>query len=162
MRDYQKYAVIVALFATMLYFALIVAAFGMISLFTNTDVVTEADAGPLVGPFMVGASAVVVLLFMAVIGMRTSPEKQHVAVAGSLLCGLIALVAFVVTGGLIYGVGIGEAVEIVLFAGARLGSPFSWSVGIIAAAVTLLYSIILASRVGKNGRPLWPWERRGE
>ena len=94
--------------------------------------------------------------------MRTSPEKQHVAVAASLLCGLVALVVFVVTGALIYGVGVGEVIEIVLFAGARLSSPFSWAVGIIAAAVTLLYSVILASRVGENGRPLWPWERRGE
>lgn len=162
MRDYQKYAVIMAFFAMMLYVALVVAAFGMTSLFTNTDVVTEADAGPLVGPVMVTASAVVVLLFMVVIGMRTSPEKQHVAVAASLLSGLVALVVFVVTGALIYGVGVGEAVEIVLFAGARLASPFSWAVGIIAAVVTLLYSVILASRVGEHGRPLWPWERRGE
>ena len=162
MRDYQKYAVIMAFFAMMLYLALVVATFGMISLFTNSDVITEADAGPLVGPVMVTASALVVLLVMVVIGMRTSPERQHVAVAASLLSGVGALVVFVVTGALIYGVGVGEAVEIVLFAGARLGSPFSWAIGIIAALVTLLYSVILAARVGENGRPLWPWERRDE
>ena len=162
MRDYQRYAIIVAIFATMLYVAVVVAAFGMISLFTNTDVITEADAGPLVGPFMVGAATVVVLLFMVVIGIRTSPERQRVAVVAALIAGVVAFVAFVATGGIVYGVGLGEAVDIVLFAGARLGSPFTWAVGILAFVVTLLYSIVLASRVGENGRPLWPWERRGE
>jgi hypothetical protein len=28
--------------------------------------------------------------------------------------------------------------------------------------VTLLYSWILALRFTERGRPLWPWERRGE
>ena len=162
MRDYQRYAIIVAIFATMLYVAAVVAALGMISLVTNTDVITEADAGPLVGPFMVGAATVVVLFFMVGIGIRTSPERQHVAVVASLIAGVVALCAFVATGGLLYGVGSGNAVDIVLFAGARLGGPYAWAAGILAFVVTLLYSIVLASRVGENGRPLWPWERRGE
>ena len=56
MRDYQKYATIVAVFATVLYAALLVAAFGMISLATNLDVIADRSAGPLVGPTMAGVA----------------------------------------------------------------------------------------------------------
>ena len=50
----------------------------------------------------------------------------------------------------------------ILFAGGMLASPFALTVGALAFLIALVYSILLASHFGEHGRPLWPWERRGE
>ncbi|SKC59153.1 DUF6121 family protein [Okibacterium fritillariae] len=49
----NRYPVVLAIFAGITFFALVVCAFGFISLFTNLEVIDEPDAGPLVGPSMV-------------------------------------------------------------------------------------------------------------
>ena len=162
MRDYQKYATILAVFTTVLYLALVVAAFGLISLATNTDVVSQPDAGPLVGPVATGAAVLVVFILLLVLGVNTPPDSQRVRVGFAVAGGLAAVAALVVTGGLLYGVGVGELAGIFTFAGAMLLSPFALAAGILAFLVVLVYSWLLAAHVGEQGRPLWPWERRGE
>ena len=162
MRDYQKYATIVAVFATVLFAALLVAAFGMISLVTNLDVIADRSVGPLVGPTMTVAVVLLVLVMLLVLGVNTPPEKQRVAVGFALATGAGAFVLYLLTGAFLVTVGSGDAVAGVLFAGALLGNPFAITVGVLAFVVTLTYSILLASHYGEHGRPLWPWERRGE
>ena len=162
MRDYQKYAAIVAAFATVLYFALIVAAFGLISLATNLEVVNEPDAGPLVGPSMVGAAVLLVFIVMVTHGVKAPPERQRVAVGFAVATGIAALGVFIAVGALLYWIGDGQPLHAITFAESTLLGPFALATGVLAFIVALCYSLILASRVGEHGRPLWPWERRNE
>jgi uncharacterized membrane protein (DUF485 family) len=162
MRDYQKYATTVAVFATVLFGALLVAAFGMVSLVTNTDVIADRSVGPLVGPAMTAAVILLVLVMLLSLGVNTPPEKQRVAVGYSLVAGVGALLLYVLAGVVLMAFGTGDLVAATLFGGAMLGSPFAITAGFLAFLVTLVYSILLASHWGENGRPLWPWERRGD
>lgn len=162
MRDYQKYATIVAAFATVLYAALVVAAFGMISLIANLDVIADRSAGPLVGPTMAAAAIVLVFVLLVLLGIRTPPDKQRVAVGFAAGTGIAAYGLFIVTGAILVAAGNGDPFEVLLFSGSMLASPFALSVGVLAFIVALTYSILLASHYGEHGRPLWPWERRGE
>ena len=162
MRDYQKYATVVAVFATVLFAALLVAAFGMVSLVTDLDVIADRSVGTLVGPTMAAAVVLFVLVMLLALGVNTPPEKQRVAVGFSLATGAGALVLYVLAGAVLVTAGSGDAVAGMLFAGAMIGTPFAVTVGVLAFVVALTYSILLASHYGEHGRPLWPWERRGE
>jgi len=161
-RDYQKYATILAVFTAVLYLALVVAAFGLISLATNTDVITQPDAGPLVGPGMTGTAVLLVFILLLVLGVNTPPERQRIAVGFAVGTGLAAVAAFVAAGAVLYAVGEGQSISMLTFASSMLLGPYAAATGILAFIVVLVYSWILAARVGENGRPLWPWERRGE
>jgi hypothetical protein len=162
MRDYQKYATIVAVFAAVLYAALLVASFGMISLVTNLEVISDPDAGSLVGLVMSGVAVLVVFLMMLLLGVRTPPERQRIVVGYAIGTGFAALAAFLLTGVLLYGRGEGVLANLLSFPGELLLAPFSWTVGILAFIITVVYSWLLAARFTERGRPLWPWERRGE
>ena len=162
MRDYQKYATIVAVFATVLYAALVVAAFGMISLATNLDVIADRSAGPLVGPTMAGVATVIVFIMLLILGVNTPPDKQRVVVGFAVATGIAAYGLFIATGAILVAAGNGEPFGVILFAGGMLASPFALTVGALAFLIALVYSILLASHYGEHGRPLWPWERRGE
>lgn len=162
MRDYRRYATVLAFFATGLYLALVVAALGLISLGTNMDVIPQADAGPLVGPSMVGGAVVTVLVMMLITGVRTPPADQRIAVGFSFLTGVVAYAVYIAVGAVLYTLGTGVLFDLLEFTASMLPSPFALAVGICAFLVTLIYSWILAAHVGEHGRPLWPWERRGE
>ena len=162
MRDYQRYATIVAVFATVLFAALVVAGLGMVSLVTNLDVISDRTVGPLVGPTMAAAVVLLVLVMMLILGVNTPPEKQRVAVGFALATGVGAFLLYIVVGAVLVGIGSRDLVAGVLFAGSLLSDPFAVTVAVLAFIVTLTYSILLASHYGEHGRPLWPWERRGE
>ena len=162
MRDYQKYATTVALFATVLYAALLVAAFGLISLAGNLDVIADRSVGPLVGPSMAGATVILVFVMLLVLGVNTPPDKQRVAVGFAVVTGIAAYGLFVLVGAILIAVGAADPVGALIFGAGMLASPFALMVGGLAFVVALVYSILLASHYGENGRPLWPWERRGE
>jgi hypothetical protein len=162
MRDYQKYAVTVAVFATVLFVALVVAAFGMISLITNQDVIADPSAGPLVGPTMAAVATGLVFLMLVLLGVNTPPDKQRVVVGFAVATGVAAYGLFIVTGAILVAAGNGEPFGVLVFGASMLASPFALTVGILAFLVALSYSILLASHYGEHGRPLWPWERRGE
>ncbi|TFD15313.1 hypothetical protein E3T26_07385 [Cryobacterium sp. TMT1-21] len=162
MRDYQKYATIVAVFAAVLYAALVVAAFGMISLLTNRDVIIDPNAGLLVGPSMTAAASLVVFLLMLLLGLRSRPENQRIAVGYALGTGFAAFAAFVLVGTILFALNAGLPADSIAFAGSVLLGPFAATAGIIGFIVTLVYSMVLASRMPERGRPLWPWERRDD
>jgi len=162
MREYQKYATIVAVFAAVLYAALLVASFGMISLVTNLEVISDPDAGSLVGVVMSGITVLVVFLMMLLLGVRTPPERQRIVIGYAIGTGFAALGSFLLTGALLHGRGEGVLANLLSFPGELLLAPFSWTVGILAFIITVVYSWLLAARFTERGRPLWPWERRGE
>ncbi|MCY7287785.1 MAG: DUF6121 family protein [Cryobacterium sp.] len=159
MREYQKYATVVAIFAAVLYAALLVAAFGLISLLADTDVISDPNAGPLVGLVMTAAAVVLVFTLMLLLGLRTRPENQRVAVGYALATGFAALGVYVVVGAVLYTLGAGLPGDSIGFAASVLVGPFAVTTGILAFIITLLYSLVLASRMPERGGPKWPWER---
>jgi hypothetical protein len=162
MRDFQKYAAILALFSTVLYLALVVAALGLISLGADLEVIPQKDAGPLVGPSMTGAAVLLVFIMLLILGINTPPERQRVAISFSFLTGVAAYGIFIAVGAVLYAIGSKQAFDVITFSGSMLLSPFAFATGALAFIVTLVYSVILASHMGERGRPLWPWERRNE
>jgi hypothetical protein len=162
MRDYQKYATTVAVFAAVLYAALLVASFGMISLFTDLEVINDPDVGSLVGPVMTVAAVLLVFTTMLFLGVRTPPEQQRIVIGYAIGSGFAAIAAFVVTGALLHTGEEGVLFNLLSLPADVLRGPFAWTVGILAFIVTVAYSWLLAARFTERGRPLWPWERRGE
>lgn len=162
MREYQKYAITLAVFAAGLFLALMVAGLGIVSLITNRDVIADPQAGPLLGPTMVGAVVLFVALRMVWIGIRTRPENQRVMLGYCLVTGIAAAALFVVAGALVYLFGTGDVGAATSFALGLVLGPFVVLAGLFAFAITLVFSWLLAAHVGSNGRPLWPWERRDD
>lgn len=160
MRDERAYAAVVACFAAGLYLALLVAAFGLLSLATNTEVISDPTVGPLVGPVMTGAAVVMLLVFLIVIGIRVPAERQRVSPAVAFGVGVACYAVFIGAGGVAGAAGDpSDPFRYFLFAFAQLGSWYSIIVGIAAAVVTLLYQLVLVGRFRQRGRPRWPWER---
>ncbi|NEN04495.1 hypothetical protein G3T36_01285 [Diaminobutyricibacter tongyongensis] len=162
MREDRNYATVVAFFASFLYLAILVAAFGLISLYSNIEVIDVADAGPLVGPVMVGCATVAVLVSLVVRGRSVPADEQRIAPLAALLIGVIAYVVFVLSGGIAYAIGGDEPLGFLTFSFHMFASWFSLATGIAAAVVAFVYQLVLVGRFQQKGRPRWPWERDDE
>ena len=83
----NRYPIVLAVFAAVTFFALVVCAFGFISLFTNLEVIDEPDAGPLVGPSMVAFALATVLVSLlrraATLRTRPTPGAQSPSTPGA-------------------------------------------------------------------------------
>jgi hypothetical protein len=159
MRDDRAYAAVVAVFAAFLYLAIVIAAFGLISLATNTDVIDDPDAGPLVGPSMIGSATVLVLVFLISMGIREQADKQRISPLAALTVGVAAYFVYAAAGGIAGGAGDpSQPFHYVLFALGQLGSLYAIVAGVAAFVVTLLYQLVLVGRFRDRGRPRWPWE----
>ncbi len=159
MREDRIYATAVAFFAAMLYLAVVVATFGLISLYSNIEVIDVSDAGPLVGPIMVGAATIAVLICLIVRGRAVPADEQRIAPVSALLVGVLAYVVFVLTGGLVYAIGGADPLGFLTFSFHMFGSWFSIAAGMAAFVVTFVYQLVLVGRFQQRGRPKWPWER---
>lgn len=162
MREERAYATVVACFAAGLYLALLVAAFGLISLGTNTEVISDPSAGPLVGPVMTGAAVAVLLVLLILSGTRVPGDQQRIAPLAALGDGVACSLAFCLAGGVAGALATGDLLHFVLFAIGQLGSAYAITVGAAAVVVTLLYQLVLVGRFRQRGRPRWPWERDDE
>ncbi|MBM7829589.1 hypothetical protein JOE59_000294 [Agromyces cerinus] len=78
--DPRRTAWIVAAFAAALDLALVVCAYGFVSLFTGVEVVVDLEAGLFVAPAAIGASVIALLLTLAVTLRRPdrSPGRYQV------------------------------------------------------------------------------------
>lgn len=158
----RRYASTVAIFASVLFAALAIAASGLISLFADREVLTETDAGPLVAPIMfVVATAA---FFAQLIAAATSPRRRGIGVARALVIGAVVYLAFLVSGATIYSLGSGQPLRGILFLAANALGPFAVAVGLLAALVALLYLILMSYRQsgGASRTPRWPWEDRDD
>jgi amino acid transporter len=163
MRDERTYAVVVAFFATGLYLALVVAAFGLVSLATDSDPIDDPAAGPLLGPIMVVASAVMLLVFLIVLGTRVPGDRQRLSPGVALGVGVACYAVYIAAGGVAGSFAHpGDPLHYFLFALAQLVRWPAITVGLAAFAVTLLYQLVLVGRFRQRGRPRWPWERDDE
>ncbi|NUU06989.1 hypothetical protein [Leifsonia sp. C5G2] len=160
MRDDRTYATVIAFFAAGLYLALIVAAFGLVSLATDTEVVADPAMGPLVGPVMVGAATLMLLVFLIVLGTRVPADRQRVSPGVALGVGVACYAVYAAAGAVAGSLADpGGPLRYVLFAFAQLGGWPAITAGIAAFVVTLLFQLVLVGRFRQRGRPRWPWER---
>lgn len=175
-QEYGRYSLMLAVFSLGLYVALIVASFGMLSLFLDREVVAQTDAGPLVGPAMIGA-ATLALMFVMWAGVGRGATAVHtVPVSLVLLAGALSYLAYGGAGALAYGWSSVDAapppvptapgtagtepVSALLFLAQQLMSPFALAVAVWAVVVALLYFVLLIWRANGGQRPRWPWEKR--
>lgn len=156
MYPYRRYAAFLAVFTAVLFAALIVAAFGYISLLTETDVIGPG-VGVAVGPLAAGASVVVLFVMLLLNGVNTPAEQQRLSPLRALGVAALAYGAFLLVGGMLAG--LGEAVTIAVFIGSMVGSPAAIAIAVIAFVLTLIYQWMLVIRMNERGRPRWPWER---
>lgn len=149
------YGIALAAFAAFLYLALVVCAFGVLSLLLDQDVVPERDAGPLLGPVSVAACVVAVLLALTTLAARPSITR---VIGPSLLTGLVVYLLFLCVGGAVYGLGVGEPRAIVSYTLEHAATPFAVATGVLAAAVQVAFLLLLARRDAGGGTPHWGWE----
>jgi len=159
MREERAYAIVVACFAAGLYLAVLVAAFGLISLGTDTEVIPDRSAGPLVGPIMAGVAVAVLLVLLIRTGIRVPGDQQRIAPLTALGAGLACYLAYCLTGGVAGALATGDLLHFALFAAGQLASLYAIAVGVAAVVVMLLYQLVLVGRFRQRGRPRWPWER---
>lgn len=175
-QEYRRYAFFLAFFALALYVALVVASFGMLSLFLNIEVIPETDAGPLVGPVMVGAATISLLLVLWAGVGRAGAAMHTVPVSLVLLAAALSYLVYGITGGIVYGLNsmnvgnpnapsvqggtASEPVTGFVFLGEQLTSPFAGAVAFWAGVIALLYFVLLIWRAHGGQRPRWPWEKR--
>jgi hypothetical protein len=148
---------IVAGFAAALLLALVVAAFGFVSLLTDAEVVADPAAGRLVGPAIVGVSVGAVLVFL---GLRL--PREHGLLAMTLQAVLIAWAAGVVAGTVAYALATGTLLAALLFALQFMSIGFGVLIPVLTALVVPLAGVTARAEAGGAERPRWPWERDDE
>jgi len=138
-------------FAVVGYFALLVAGFGLTSLYTDTEVLAVPGLGPLPGVLGVAFStvAVVVALWSAVRRPRPSYGAAFVAAVAALLAYLIGVGLGAVIGG-------SDAATALAAVG---GFATSWFALILAALAFVAGWAGIALVRTRASRPRWPWER---
>ncbi|MET1052103.1 MAG: DUF6121 family protein [Mycetocola sp.] len=165
-----SYPYTLVVFAGVAYFALVVCAFGFLSLLTNTDVVSQPDAGPLVGPAATGSAVLTLLLFLIDVARRYERDLRAAVAASSLrpvrlplgrsiLIGAVSFAAYVIVGSVLYAMTTEQLFSAVLFAADASLSGYGLAAGVLAAVVSALYMVVLATGGEHPARPLWPWER---
>jgi hypothetical protein len=159
MAQNRNYRVLVAAFAAVLYLALIICASGIIGLLTDREVLVETDAGPLVAPIMVGVAVLALVVQLLWAGRRVSRPATSILFI-SLLIGVVVYFLYVVSGSVLYAFGSGDPLRGVIFLAANLLTPFTVSIGILAAIVAVAYLALMTyrDRGGASRTPRWPWE----
>lgn len=135
-------ALLVAVMVAVLYGAILLAVDGFVSLFSDRSVISEPDAGPLVGPIM--AVVALAVVFVAVLGgLRPTPGRPVIPVARALVTAALVYLLSPLAGAIVYLAGQETLLTGALFFGKYLASPF-----VIAAAVLALAPILLLPLIG--------------
>lgn len=154
--DPRRTAWIVAAFAAALDLALVVCAYGFVSLLTGVEVVVDPEAGLFVAPAAIGASVLALLLTLAVTLRR--PDRVWSSVILSAAWTWLAFVVVSVVGYALASEG-STLLAALLFG---LGFGIGWFGLLIPALAALSASLaVLVARGRDSGmeRPRWPWER---
>ena len=127
--------ILLALMAAVLYVALVVMVWGIMSFTLARDIIVDPDAGPLLGPSLVAACAVLVLL-LCLRRRRLGPVVGGIAaVLGSIM--IAALVAAVVL-----VIGSGRILAFPVYFGLYVLNPFLLVAGLLAGVVTATASVL--------------------
>jgi hypothetical protein len=145
---------LVALFTVVAWIATVVAAFGILSLALDMEVVAQAAAGPLLAPIMVVAAAVVLfLLLVRVIGTRQPPGVSFVGLAAGVFLTLL------IVGGVTFTVITADPVQLLFFPLNYAASPFVVAAALLAG-LTGPIALGVLGRAERGDKPRWPWEDR--
>ncbi len=157
----RRYATTVAVFATVLYFALVICVSGLISLFANREVLAERDAGPLIAPIMFAVSGAALFVQLVVLG---AGARRRSTIGAALVAGIAVYLLFVVVGAILYAVGNGDPLRGLFFISANAVGPYAVSVAVLATIVVLAYLLLLSYRESGGARrtPRWPWEKKDD
>jgi hypothetical protein len=148
---------VVAGFAAALYLALVVCAYGFVSLLTDVEVIADPDAGLLVGPAIVGASVAALLLHLGR-SLAHPSRTARITILAAVWTWCAAVVVAVVG----YAIATGTVLAAVLFG---LGFGIGWFgllIPALAALVAWLAALVARAQEAGADRPRWPWERRDE
>ncbi|MBX3117178.1 MAG: hypothetical protein KF808_07535 [Cryobacterium sp.] len=141
--------ILVALAGTVIFGALLVAVDGVLSLVLDLDVVTETDAGPLIGPLM-AVVALAVVFFAILIAMRPAARKANLSVAAALVGAILVYLLGPISGAVLYFIAREQLAAGALFLAKYLSSPF------VLASAALAFVVILVlpplSRVGARAQ----------
>ena len=124
------------------YGAILIAAWGFTSLITDTDVITEVDAGPLLGPAM-GLAAVLVT-WACLWRVRAGGGVWQLALVAAASSWFVMLLV----GGIGYSLTRGELAWVVLFAGKYAASPFVLVPAVLAGVVVALEKPLIGRSPG--------------
>lgn len=128
-----------------LFGAILVAVDGLISLTTDRDMITETDAGPLVGPIMT-FSALCVVFITVLSGLRPAPGHRGIPVARALFAGLLVLVLEPAVGAIVYAIGQDQIFSGVPFFVRYLLNPFVLIAALLAMLTVLMLPLIARIR----------------
>ena len=128
------------------YVATVIAAWGMTSLFLDIDVIAEKDAGPLLGPAMALAAALVVFRSLWTLRQRRTLLGPAVAATASVY------LVMLLVGAIGYSVTRGDFTWLVLFTARYATSPFVVAAALLAGlSVVFLWAVTFRSR--RDERP---------
>ncbi len=153
----RRSAWVVAGFAAALDLALVVCAWGFVSLWTDAEVISSAAAGHLVGPAAVAASVAALFLHLG----RSLRHPSRMAPA-TLLAALWSWLALVLGAAVGYAIATGGVIASLVFA---LGLGVGWFGLLVPALAALVAASAVLTARGMSGgarRPRWPWERDDE
>jgi hypothetical protein len=144
---------LLAALATVAWVAVVIAVWGLISLLLNSDVIAESDAGPYLGPTMVGLAAVALLLLL----LRTlrTDERAGIAFFGCLAAVFLVLLF---SGAIGYTLIRAQLFWLLAFPLQHAASPFIVVAALLAGVTALLARSIGGAEKRGASRPRWPWE----
>ncbi len=115
----------------------------------DLDVVTESDAGPLIGPLM-AVVALAVVFFAILIAMRPTSRGAKLPFAASIVGAVLVYLLSPISGAALYFIAREQLAAGALFLAKYLSSPF------VFASVALAFIVILVlpplSRVGTRAQ----------
>lgn len=137
-------------FAAVGFFALLIGGYGVVSLLSDTDVVTARGAGN--APGVLGAAAATVAFTLMVWAAVRAPRPTFPRTVGIMVVTVAAGVLGLFLGAVAVGATVADAFGI---AADYAVSPFLWV--LVAAAFIASWGAIALVRT-RSGRPRWPWE----
>ena len=147
-------APVAVVFATIGFFALLVAGFGLLSLATDAEVLAVTGLGPVPGAVGTAATVIAFAVGAALLVRRARPGYggTWLVAVGSFL----AYLAGVIVGAALAGVDLARAIAAVG------GFATSWFAVLLASvALASAWAAVALVRT-RADRPRWPWERRGD
>ncbi|MEO7123221.1 MAG: DUF6121 family protein [Lacisediminihabitans sp.] len=133
--------------AAVLYGALLGAAYGIISLVTNQDVITEQDVGPLLGPVMAGFACL--LVFISVLfSLRPAGGPLRLSWVRSVMTAIGVYLLGPAVGAIIVAFDRGDMFAALFFFAQSITGPFIVA-SALAAIPVVLFAPLLASSTNR-------------
>lgn len=141
----------VAAFGMVIFGALLVAVDGVLSLSLDIDVISETDAGPLVGPLM-ALGALVIVFCCLVFAMKPLEGRSRIPIATSVVSAILIYLLCPFIGAVAYWLGKHEIAAGTIFYSKYLTSPFVIASALLALLVILVLPPLARARAATLGK----------